>query len=77
MRFLRFVLFAFFWMAIGLGIGLLPLNGTTLWEKLCLAFQTSSKTAFADKNTRRPLGSYTTEEKATIDKLVRGAAPGP
>jgi hypothetical protein len=73
MRFLRHSLYALFWMAIGLGLGLFPLGGSTVWERLSPSLPLSGKTA-ADKEARRPLGNYTAEEKALIDKLVRGGS---
>jgi len=91
MRFLRFVLFAVFWVAVGLGMALLPLNGSTVWEKLSSAFQASGKSAAvgkagvshkaaevdkvsADKEARSPLGNYTAQERAAVDKLIQANA---
>jgi len=78
MRFLRFALFALFWVAVGLGVGLLPVNGTTVWERLCgaLASKNPSQVAAADKEAHSPLGKYTAEERAGIDKLIQRSTAG-
>jgi len=77
MRFFRFVFFALFWMAIGLGVGVLPLNGSTVWERLSSALNLSGKAGggkagSGGKAAGSPLGSYTAKERAALDKLIRG-----
>ncbi|MCL2011920.1 MAG: hypothetical protein FWG75_03925 [Cystobacterineae bacterium] len=68
MRFLRPTLLALFCLAIGLGMGTLPINGTTLWQKLRMAInKTSTQNAF-------PVENYTASERANIDKLIREKA---
>jgi len=72
MRFLRFVLFAVFWLSVGLGVALLPINGSTVWEKLSSAAASAAAPA-TGKETHRPLGNYTAEEKANLNKLIQGS----
>ncbi|MCL2626332.1 MAG: hypothetical protein FWD46_05920 [Cystobacterineae bacterium] len=102
MRFLRLTLFALFWVAIGLGLGIVPMGGTTVWQKLCGSFQHLQKQAPAEtasptprpplsppasKTSNKavavdagqvpsiPIESYAAEERASIDKLIRGNPP--
>ena len=79
MRFFRFAFFAVFWMAIGLGLALFPINEKTVWERLWgpPAPKTSNPVAVADKETHSPLGNYTAQERANIDRLIQGNSKKP
>ncbi|MCL2259669.1 MAG: hypothetical protein FWC28_00710 [Proteobacteria bacterium] len=47
MRFFRLTLFALFWVAIGLCLGIVPIGGTTVWQKLYRSLQNFQKRASA------------------------------